>query len=254
MEIRVLGCHGAQLPGYNTTAFLLDDKLLVDAGTITSLLTIEEQSRIDHILITHAHLDHVKDIAFLADNLHMKKAFPIEVVSTHSIINVLRENIFNNVIWPDFSVIPSPEEPVLRFCPIELGCSYSLDHIHVSAIRVHHAIETVAFVIEYAGGSVIFVGDTGPTDEIWSVANTLQNLKAIFIEVSFPNEMKEVAEAAGHLTPASFRNELGKLRRNSPDIYLYHLKPQYQHIIEKEVDLLDKKNVRILKEGEVIQI
>ncbi len=255
MEIRVLGCHGAQLPGYNTTSFLLNNNILIDAGTVTSLLSLDEQIDIDYIFVTHAHLDHVKDIAFLADNLHVKKKYPIEIITTQGIIDILRENLFNNIIWPDFSVIPNRETPVIKFRAINPGSSYSVDSITVQAILVNHIIETVAFVIRFEGGSVIFIGDTGPTEDIWDIANKLEDLKAIFIETSFPDDMKDIAEAAGHFTPASFNNELKKLSLfESVDIYLYHLKPQYYTLIENQISSISRNNVKILKEGEIIKV
>ncbi|OPX41132.1 MAG: hypothetical protein B1H13_03705 [Desulfobacteraceae bacterium 4484_190.3] len=254
MEIRVLGCHGAQFPGYNTTGFLLNRNLLVDAGTVTSVLTQEEQINIDQILVTHAHLDHVKDIAFLADNLQLQKTYPVSIVTTQGIIDIMRANLFNNVLWPDFSTIPNAKDPVIRFQPIKPGRPYSLNDVRITAIEVNHTVETVAYVIEYEGGSVIFIGDTGPTEEIWMVANKLKDLHAIFIETSFPNDMKDVAEAAGHSTPEILNNELEKLKIQTPDIYLYHLKPQYYDVIVKEVGLLEKRNIQILREGEIIQI
>lgn len=255
MKIRVLGCHGAQLPGYNTTSFLLNDNILMDAGTVTSLLSLDEQVAIDYIFVTHAHLDHVKDIAFLADNLHVRKKYPVEIITTQGIIDILRANLFNNIIWPDFSEIPNSETPIIKYRPIDPGCSYSVDAIKIQAVPVNHIIETLAFVIQFDEGSVIFIGDTGPTDAIWEIANTLNELRAIFVETSFPDDMRDIAEAAGHFTPASFHDELKKLSSHkSVDIYLYHLKPQYYNLIEKQISSIFQNNVKILKEGEIIQV
>ncbi len=255
MRIKVLGCHGAQLPGYNTTSFLLNKNILVDAGTVTSLLSLDEQIAIDYIFVTHAHLDHIKDIAFLADNLHVRKKYPIEIITTQGIIDILRANLFNNIIWPDFSEIPNKETPVIKFRAIDPGRSYSVDAITIQAVLVNHIIETVAFVIRFEGGSVIFVGDTGPTEDIWEIANKLPDLKAIFIETSFPEDMKDIAEAAGHFTPASLNDELEKLSSLKPvDIYLYHLKPQYHTLIENQISSICRNNVKVLKEGEIIQV
>src|SRR3989304_6999951 len=100
MEIRVLGCHGSQLPGFNTTSFLINGTVLVDAGTVTSVLTADEQKNIDYIFVTHAHLDHVRDIMFLADNMfYLKKTRPLVVLSTPGIIETLKRCFFNGVVW-----------------------------------------------------------------------------------------------------------------------------------------------------------
>ncbi len=149
MEIRVLGCHGSQLPGYNTTCFLLDGKILLDGGTITSVLTAEEQLNIDYIFVTHAHLDHIRDIMFLADNLcYLQRERPLVVLSTPYIIATLRYHLFNDVIWPDFSGIPNAENPVIKFSPISPGETISTAGLDITAIKVSHSVESVGYVIE----------------------------------------------------------------------------------------------------------
>lgn len=256
MNIRVLGCHGSQFPGYNTTSFLLDGTILLDAGTITSVLSIEEQMNIDYILITHAHLDHVRDIVFLADNVYYskKKGPAVKVITTQGIIDALKAHLFNNIIWPDFSAIPTPEDHVLKFEVIQPDTKFQLNNLAITAVRVNHTVETVAFVIEFEGGSVIFMGDTGPTEEIWKVARELKNLKAVFIEVSLPDSMKETADITGHLTPDGLDRELKKLGVLTPRIYLFHMKPQFEKSIREEIALIRNEDIHILSEGEVIRI
>lgn len=256
MDVRILGCHGAQFPGYNTTSFLLDGTILIDAGTVTSVLSLEEQKNIDCILVTHVHLDHVCDMMFLADNIyyHRKEYTAIIVVGTQGIVDALRTHLFNNIIWPDFSVVPDPENPVIRFKLIQPGVKFQLDNLTITAVRVNHTVETVAYVIEFEGGSVIFIGDTGPTEEIWKVARKLNSLKAIFVEVSLPNSMEAVADVTCHFTPAGLGRELAKLDAPTPHIYLYHMKPQYEEIIREEIDSIGNRNMHILSEGEVIRI
>ncbi len=259
MEIRVLGCHGSQLPGYGLTGFLLDKTTLLDAGAVTSILTLEEQARIDHILITHAHLDHIRELASLADNLcYLKRDYPLTVVSTPQVIESLRVHIFNGVIWPDFSLIPSAEKPVIQFMAIRPGERMGLGHLNVTAIPVHHTVETVAYVVEAeTDGSpvvAVFVGDTGPTEEIWRVAGRGQDIRAIFVETSLPGEMTDLAELTGHLTPAGLAGELKKLGAYHPHIYLYHMKIQYRTEIQQEITLLGDNNVHVLEDGQVIRI
>jgi cAMP phosphodiesterase len=254
VDIRVLGCHGSQLPGYNTTSFLLDNKILLDAGTITPLLTVEEQNNIRYILITHAHLDHVKDMMFLADNLYyLKKDHPLLIYSTPYIIDVLRTHLFNGIIWPDFSILPTPDNTVLKFMDIRPGEKIRLDSLDVTAILVHHVVETVGYAIESEEGSVLFIGDTGPTQEIWEVANRIKNLKAIFVETSLPNNMKEIADMTGHLTPGTLEQELKKLDSHNLDVYLYHMKIQHQESIQREIALIKSWSIHILQDGQIIR-
>jgi len=255
MQIRVLGCHGSHTPGCNTTSFLLNGNTLVDAGTITSLLTIEEQVNINYVLITHAHLDHVRDIMFLADNIcYLRKDRPLVVLATHTIIDTLKTYLFNNIIWPDFSLLPNPENPVLQFKTLKPGEKIALDTVEVTAVLVNHVIETVSYVIESKEGSIVIIGDTGPTEEVWNVANTLRNLQAVFVETSLPNDMQDVANMTGHLTASGLEEELKKLNAHNPQIYLYHMKFHYRESIQSEIATIKGRNIRILQDGEVIYV
>jgi cAMP phosphodiesterase len=259
MEIRVLGCHGSQLPGCGLTGFLIDATTLLDAGAVTSVLTLEEQTRIDHILITHAHLDHIRELSSLADNIcYLKRDYPLTVVSTPRVIETLKTHIFNGAVWPDFSRIPSPEKPVLRFVTIRPGEAMDLGRLRVMAVPVHHTVETVAYVVKAENGgqptAAVFIGDTGPTDEIWLVARQDGDIRALFVETSLPGAMAELAELTGHLTPAALARELKKLGPINPQIYLYHMKIQYRREIQREIALLGNANINVLQDGQVIRI
>jgi cAMP phosphodiesterase len=261
MEIRVLGCHGSQLPGRGLTGFLIDGTTLMDAGAVTSVLSMEEQARIDHVLISHAHLDHVRDLASLADNICcIGRNRPLTVISTSCVIETLKKHIFNGAIWPDFSVLPTPENPVLRFRPLRTGEKIDVGCLRVTAIPVHHSVETVAYVIESGtepqAKTAVFVGDTGPTDEIWRIASQEPNLRAIFVETSLPQEMADMAERTGHLTPAGLSRELDKLGPLNAGIYLYHMKIHYREEIRQEIECMEEggRQVHILQDGQIIRI
>jgi ribonuclease BN (tRNA processing enzyme) len=169
------------------------------------------------------------------------------------IIGAMRSHLFNGIIWPDFSVLPSTENPVLKFSGIIPGEKIRLDDLDVTAILVDHVVETVGYLIEAEEGSAVFVGDTGPTEEIWEIANRAKNLKAIFIETSLPDDMTEIADATGHLTPSTLERELKKLDAHSPDIYLYHMKLRYEKSIQREIALLENRSIHILKDGQIIR-
>ena len=254
VDIRVLGCHGSQMPGCNTTSFLLNGNILIDAGTITTLLSVEEQCNINYIFVTHSHLDHVRDIMFLADNIgYLQRERPLAIYGTPYIIDALRTHLFNGIIWPDFSSLPSPEKPVLKFETIIPGEKVRLGDLDVTAILVHHIVETVGYAIESKEGSVVFIGDTGPTDEVWDIAGRLKDLKAVFIETSLPDSLKDVADITGHLTPFTLEQELKKLNTRNPDIYLYHMKLQHEKSIQTEIALIKNRNIHILHDGQIIR-
>ena len=255
MKIRVLGCHGSQLPNYNTTSFLLGQNVLLDAGTVTTVLSLKEQLKIDYILITHAHLDHVRDIMFLADNIcYQRKKKPLVIVSTRGIIETIHRHLFNDVIWPDFSKIPSIKRPLVKFQVIKPGKKQTIGDLQITTIDLNHVVETIGYVIEFKGKAVMFLGDTGPTREAWQIAQKTKGLQAVFIETSLPDSMKDVADVTGHLTPFSLQAELKKLKGKKPDIYLYHIKPSYGEAIRKEVAVIRDRKIRIIKDGQIIRI
>lgn len=255
MNIRVLGCNGSQLPNYNTTSFLVGRNTLIDAGTITAVLSLQEQLKIDYIFITHAHLDHVRDIMFLADNIcYQRRKKPLVIVSTKGIIDAIHRHLFNNVIWPDFSKIPSSKAPVIKFQIIKPGKKQKIGDLQIMAIDLHHVVETVGYVVEAKGKAVIFLGDTGPTEEAWQIARKTEGLKAVFIETSLPDKMKDIADKTGHLTPLSLAAELKKLTEAKPGIYIYHMKPSYREIIRKEVAVIKDRKIHIIEDGQMIRI
>lgn len=255
MRIRVLGCHGSQLPNHNTTSFLLGKNILIDAGAITQVLTLRQQLLIDYILVTHAHLDHVHDIMFLADNIsYAKRKTPLRICGSRGGIESLHRHLFNNEIWPDFSRIPSAKNPLVKFEILTAGRQKILGDWRVRAIPVHHTVETMGFLMESQGKAVLFLGDTGPTEEVWKVAGAAKGLRAIFVETSLPSEMQSLADKTGHLTPRTLAAELKKLNGAIPDIYLYHMKPRYAGIIHRQVASIPESKINIVQDGQVIRL
>jgi len=228
---------------------LINGHILLDAGAATSVLKLQEQMKIDYILITHSHLDHIKDILFLADNVCGKNSNTIKIISTPKNLKMLKKHLLNNDIWPDFSVLPSKHTPVLELLPVKEGQRVRLRDIIIEPVSVSHTVETVGYVIMDKYSSIMFSSDTGPTDRLWDKANSIHNLKAIFIETSYPNRMKELARVAKHFTPALLCKEIKKLKNRNTDLLVYHLKPLYRKQIIKEIKSLNKKNIRILKQG-----
>jgi len=254
MRIRVLGCYGAEMPGYKTTGFLINDDTLIDAGTVVSVLSVEEQLKINNIIISHTHLDHIKDIQFLADNVIGRRDKPINLISTHGVLDILRANVLNNIIWPDFTMLPSLNGPILKFFPVKGTEERSIGDITVLPIRVNHTVEASGYIIKDKSSAILYTGDTGHTDWIWEAAKKEDNLKAIFAETSFPNSMAELADVSGHLTVAGLGKELKKVSNKNVPVYVFHMKPQYLDIIEQEIGLLNNKRIKVLKQGDVIEI
>ncbi|HLS85786.1 MAG TPA: 3',5'-cyclic-nucleotide phosphodiesterase [Burkholderiales bacterium] len=225
MKLRVLGCSGG-IGGRHlrTTSFLLDSDVLIDAGTGVGDLTIAELSQIDHVFITHSHLDHVTSIPFLVDTVGGMRARPITVYATRATIEIMRNHLFNWAIWPDFTEIPSPEAPFLRYEDLEVGGSVELGGRTITAIPARHTVPAVGYHLDSGAGSLVFTGDTGPNEALWKVVNAIGNLKYLIIETAFSNKEQRLAEISRHLCPNTLAEELKNLERNA-EIYITHLKP-----------------------------
>jgi cAMP phosphodiesterase len=256
VKFRVLGCSGGQLPGYNLSSFLVDNSLLIDAGSTTAVLSLSAQQKIRDILITHFHLDHVMALATLADNLYGKCAVPINVWSLNDVIDKLAETLLNDRLWPDFTRITSSAQrlPVLRLHRLSQEKTAQVGAYSVTAVAVDHAVPSVAFFVESRNQSLLHVGDTGPTGRVWSLARNYRNLAAAVIETSFPNRLQDVADASRHLTPQTLARELEKLGMKSLPIWVTHLKPEFRKEIIAELRKLKDYRLRVLRDGDVLRL
>ena len=259
VKIKILGCHGSDgllddARSCNTCGFLLNGTLLVDAGTISSALSLEEQKRIRHILLSHLHFDHIKGLPTLADNLGEHATTPIVVAGLPDVIEGLHRHIFNSDVYPDFFSIPSLSAPVLTPQHLKGGQSYSFSGIGITPILVNHTVPTTGFLVQDSDSAFLYSGDTYATDELWHEARRLSHLKAAFIECSYPNALEQLARTSKHLTPALLSQELLKLNRPDIIVYAYHLKPTYKPRIVNELLRLKLPNLVILEEGDTLTI
>ena len=246
MKLKVLSC-------YETVSFLVNESLLLDAGGVTTMLNIEEQDRIKDILLTHSHLDHIGDIPILIDNTMEGRSAAISIIGTEEALIQVKSHFFNDTIWPDLTKITSEEFSFLNFKPISAGEKFLVDNLTVKAVKVNHIVETMAYIIDDGNTSIIYIGDTGPTEGIWEEANNLSNLKAIFIETTLPNRLSGFACTSGHLVPMSLEEELKKLSHRNISVFLFHLKPRYLDVLKSEIENLRNPNIAILKPGDVLE-
>jgi ribonuclease BN (tRNA processing enzyme) len=253
MRIQILGGHGGQSRGYATTSFLIDDHLLLDAGAVASTLSVEEQSRIDFILISHSHLDHIKDLAFICDNCFGMKEGPFEVYTHPTVKQILKTHFFNETIWPDFTKLPNETKPTIRINEALPEIPFVIGKYKITAVKVQHPNDAMGFIIEDDKTSVLFTVDTAATSRIWELGHKVKNLKAIFTEVSFPNALKNVAAASDHHTPQSLKEEIKKMPANIP-VVLTHLKPSFKEVIQKELMELNEPRLHVIQQdGEVFE-
>jgi ribonuclease BN (tRNA processing enzyme) len=255
MRIKVLGCSGAEFPGRKHSGFLLGDKILFDAGSLTKALDIRGQRRIESIFITHAHLDHVIGIPFLLDNIAFEKtSHKVNIISTRTVIRAIKKNILNNSIWPDFTAIPHRGNGVVGFIHLQPGQSMKTDGYTITPYQVHHSVPATGYLIEdEKGKKVFYTGDTGPTSSTWKQLKG-KKIDCLIIEVSFPEKMEGLAVKTGHLTPRLLKKEIDKIAPPPRKIFVTHLKPQYFKTIQSEVRKLGIKNVKLLRDGEILQV
>lgn len=259
VKIRILGCHGsdqlivgAPARECRACAFLINDSLLIDAGTVGSVLDLEGQRRLRHVLVSHLHFDHIQGLPTLADSLFDHDGGPLRLVSTPEILKGLQAHVFNDEIYPDFTQLPSPERPVFRPSPLEPCRPMTCGDLQVTAVPVNHQVPTVGFIVDDGRSAIVYSGDTYETEQIWNIAGRLPRLKAAFIEASFPEAMSGVAQVSKHLTPSLFHREFAKLARPDVRVYAFHLKPRFRDRVVRELKALPIADLVVLEEGQEI--
>jgi cAMP phosphodiesterase len=215
---------------------LLDRDILIDAGTGVCDLTLAELTPIDRVFLTHSHLDHVAAIPFMVDTVGQMRDEPLTVHALPATIQILKNHIFNWSIWPDFTQIPTPEKPFLRYEPIEVGQTLGLGNgRRITALPANHVVPAVGYQLDSGKGSLVFTGDTTTNDELWAIVNKIANLRQLIIECAFCNREKNLAIMSKHLCPSMLAEELAKLER-SCEIFITHLKPGEIELTMQEIE------------------
>ncbi len=252
MRLRVLGCHGGESPTHRATSFLIDDVLALDAGALSRGLSVTEQAAIEHVFISHSHLDHIRDLAMVADNVIGVREKPLDIYCSIPTASALENHIFNNVIWPDFTKIPNPADPnngpTLQIHRIKSGDTIEVGRYEVRTVAVNHPVDCQALLVKTDEGTLAYSGDTGPTEVLWEILNQTEDLLAFIFEVSFPNGMEQLADMSGHLTPKMMAAELEKFQpKGDAPILIYHLKPAFHDVLKSQVAELGDSRLIILK-------
>lgn len=258
MTIRVLGCSGAIAAGYKTTAFLLDDDVLIDAGTGVGDLELADMARIDHILVTHAHLDHVLGIPLMADSvmrLRMQAGRPpIQVHALPETLEALRQHLFNGVIWPDFTRLPNADHPALQLRPLAVGERKTFGRRQVEVLSACHTVPACGYAVDGGeAGHWVFTGDTGPNPALWARLAEIK-VAQLIIETAFGNDECELARISQHLCPRSLAQELRQLSQPA-EVFITHIKPGEVEAVMQAVHALDKRHaVSALQAGQLMPL
>ena len=255
MRIRVLGCSGGIGAGSLTSAMLIDDDVLIDAGTGIGDLALDELDPIRHVFLTHAHLDHIAGLPMLVDRIFDENfELPLTVYAREETLMALRDHVFNGVIWPDFSKLPTAENPMLRYRVCSPGDTVTVGHRHFYAVDVMHSVPSLGYTVRNSGGVFAVSGDTKSNETLWPVLNACDDLRVLVIEVSFPDEMATLAAKAGHYTPKTMTDDLQRLH-HSPEIWLTGMKPgEEDRIFEQVMNAAPEKNIQMLSRGTVLKV
>lgn len=234
MKLKILGCSGGIGGALRTTSMLLDHDVLIDAGTGVGDLSLEELSVIDHVFLTHSHLDHIVSIPFMLDSVAGMRNKPLTIHATEETLEALQQHIFNWKIWPDFRQIPNPQQPHMCYQTIVPGVTVTLNERKITPLPANHVIPAVGFQLDSGETSLVFTGDTTSQDVFWDMVNGIDNLGYLIIETAFPDAEKDLAVLSKHLCPSLLAEELKKLKRN-PHIFITHLKPDESELTMHEI-------------------
>ena len=236
MKLRVLGCSGG-IGGrlMRTTSMLVDHDILIDAGTGLTELTLAEMAMIEHVFITHSHLDHLAVLPLLIDSVADMHDRPITLYATDATLEIIKNHIFNWAIWPDFSEIAIRQEAVMQYQTIRIGEPLRLGERTITAVPAEHTVPAVGYHLDSGQASLVFTGDTTVNDAFWPVINRISNLKYLIIETAFSNRERQLALTSKHLCPSMLAEELARLERDV-SVFITHLKPGQVELIMGEIE------------------
>lgn len=263
MRVRVLGCSGAIARGCRTTSFLVDRDLLVDAGTGVGDLTLEEMAGIGHVLLTHSHLDHVAALPLMIDSIASQLTRPVCIHALPGTIQALRNHVFNNFIWPDFSRIPTPDNPFITFEEIQVGQVLEIGGKRIEVLPAVHTVPACGYAISAGAGNWVFTGDTERNPAFWRRLNQLR-VAALVIETAFSNREKDLARRSLHLAPETLAEELDRIDKGKGfPIFITHTKPAETDMIMAEIQKFDQTqpfgrnvshDIRYLRAGQEFEL
>ncbi|MCX7857241.1 MAG: 3',5'-cyclic-nucleotide phosphodiesterase [Deltaproteobacteria bacterium] len=249
MKVDILGCYGNVVGPYRATSFLINDSILLDAGTVTEVLTDERIRNIKAAFITHPHIDHVKGLFSLIDEMVALREDGIEIFAAKQVKDIITENLFNNLIWPDFTSIPSAERALIKPNEIELEEEVEVVGINFKPILMNHSVYTTGFVVKESEKGFMFTSDTGETERFWEIARKEDGIEFIIADVSFPESQKNIAQISGHMTLSTLLHSIDRYGLRDIPVYIYHMKPFFIEEIRKEVANSKRKNLFFLDQG-----
>ena len=235
------------------TCFVIDDRVTVDAGSLGIAMNEAQRRTVRDVIVTHPHMDHIASLPIFVDDLFGDLEQPIRIHATNEVIELLKLDVFNDTVYPQFDQLRNQHGYVMQYVPFEVGREFSIAHLKVTAVAVNHIVPTVGLIASDGSATVAFSSDTAETEGFWDLVNRATKLDALFIEASFPNSMQKLATASKHLTPATLKSELAKLNHNGMDILAVHLKPSYREMVARELAELGIEKLSVMQTGRIYE-
>ncbi len=253
MKVHILGASGGIGGSARTTSLLIDDDILIDAGTGVGELSLAAMQCVDHVFLTHSHLDHLACLPFMMDSVGAARGRPVTVHAQPATLEGLKAHLFNGVLWPDFASVPTPQAPFMLYETLNVGAECKIGARRLRSIPVNHAVPTVGYLIRGSTGSIAFSGDTTTTDEYWRVLNACDDLKHVIIELSFLDKDEQLARISRHMCPRLLAEDLKKLKAG-PQVHLTHLMPGAEDELMTEIARHVPRNTpRRLMRGDILE-
>jgi cAMP phosphodiesterase len=233
---------------------VVDDRVAIDAGCLAFSCSDLQRDQIRDIVLTHAHLDHVAGLPLFIDDLFASLTEPVRVHATREMIETLETDLFNWRVYPRFSELRNSHGSVVEYREFEWGSRFNVAHLSLHSVSVNHRVPASGYIVSDATGSFAVTGDTAETDDFWRRCSETEDLRAIFVECAFPNELAELAAASYHLTPSKLATELAKLPARTCPVYVINLKPMYRAAIIKQLSDDQIDGVEVLEVGRIYDL
>jgi cAMP phosphodiesterase len=233
-------------------SFLVNDTVAIDCGSVGLLADLRRQQRVRHLFVTHEHLDHIASLPILLENVYEPGPESVELLASAEVLEFLHRDIFNGRVWPDFFELSRPDDPFVRTVALEPLKPVVRAGLTITPVPVSHGIQTLGLIVDDGASAVAFPSDTGPTHGIWEQLAGVENLRAVFLEASFPDAHHDLATLTGHHCTATFAAEIRKLPRDVRWIVV-HRKARFMAEIAREIEALDLPNVEFVRPGFVYE-
>jgi len=254
MRVTALGCNGSITGELRTTCYLVDDDILIDAGSGAGDLSLEQAIAIDTVFLTHSHLDHCCFLPMLADAAGNFRTAPLTVYALPETIAALKQHMLNGQLWPDYTVQPTPERPYIRFYPLRVGETVELDGRRITPLPALHAVPCVGYRLDSGAASLVYSADTTLCEEFWQALNRIDNLKYLLIENTFLNDNAAGAQRSGHMTANLLAQGLRQLQ-HPVELFIVHMEAGREQDAMREVlQAAGEFGPQQLQRGQVLEL